>query len=253
MVSVTKRIKEIKQPRGGYINPKNFLEADFNDGIILHEEENIHSSLIGLSVDYLTRFVTKTSSAEDAFKISVRGANRINELSYANELLDGIIGLDDTSIVNACKLVGYDVIVRAGINAYKPVSSTPDLSTIKNIRTMVERSKNFINSYGPIVKEGFTFEGAYTNVISTGDGDFLTRDTLWDFKVSKNKPSKDHTLQLIIYYLLGMRSFSYETFQKIENLGIFNPRLNKSYTLEVKNISSDIIEAVSIDVIGYKR
>ena len=53
---------------------------------------------------------------------------------------------------------------------------------------MIERSILFFKQYGPITKEGFTFEGGYTKNISTGDGDFLTRDTLWDFKVSKNKP-----------------------------------------------------------------
>ena len=30
----------------------------------------------------------------------------------------------------------------------------------------------------------FTFEG-YTSIIDSGDGDFLTEDTLWDFKVFK--------------------------------------------------------------------
>ena len=36
---------------------------------------------------------------------------------------------------------------------------------------------------------GFTFDGAYTNVIGSGDGDYLTKDTLWELKVSKNELS----------------------------------------------------------------
>ena len=48
---------------------------------------------------------------------------------------------------------------------------------------MVLRSLAFIENYGPIIKDGFTFEGGYTDIVSSGDGDYLTENTLWDFKV----------------------------------------------------------------------
>ncbi|QWG38896.1 hypothetical protein EXW35_10745 [Bacillus mycoides] len=250
MVSVTQRISKVKQPRGGYIKPKDFNVIELNDGIDLYEEENIHSTLIGLAVDYLTRFTMRTS-LEQAFKISLRGASRVNESNYAEELLNGISGLDDNSIENACKLVGFDTAFRAGIAMYKPVHTIqPDFSTISNIRNMVERSKTFNNNYGPIVKDGFTFEGGYTSSINTGDGDFLTENTLWDFKVSKSAPTNKHTLQLLIYYLMGVHSIHSE-FEQIENLGIFNPRLNKVYLLPISTISNEIINEVSTTVIGY--
>lgn len=73
MVSVMRKVKETKQPRGGYIKPKDFTVIELNDGVDLHEEENIHSTLIGLAVDYLTR-VNLGTSLEEAFKISLRGA-----------------------------------------------------------------------------------------------------------------------------------------------------------------------------------
>lgn len=250
MVSVMGRVKKTKQPRGGYIKPKDFNVFELNDGIDLYEEENIHSSLIGLAIDYLTRF-TMGTSLEKAFKISLRGAWKVNECDYAEELLNGISGLDDNSIENACKLVGFDVAVRAGIAAYVPVHAIqPDLSTSSNIRTMVERSRTFNDIYGPIVKDGFTFEGGYTNLISSGDGDFLTETTLWDLKVSKSNPTNKNTLQLLIYYLMGLHS-THENFQEIEKLGVFNPRLNKVYLLDVNNIPSEIISEVSSKVIGY--
>ncbi|MEM5591946.1 hypothetical protein AAHH67_09780 [Niallia circulans] len=108
----------------------------------------------------------------------------------------------------------------------------------------------FINNYGPIVKDGFTFEGGYTNIISSGDGDFLTRNALWDFKVSKNEPTNKHTLQLLIYYLMGLHSI-HDEFQEVDKIGIFNPKLNKVYVREIKDIPSEIITEVSKDVIGY--
>ena len=73
MYSVTKRISMVKQPYGGYLNKKQFDVTAIDDGKILNEVENIHASLIGLVVDYLTRFMMGTS-VEEAFKISLQGA-----------------------------------------------------------------------------------------------------------------------------------------------------------------------------------
>ena len=51
MSSVTSRVKEIKQPRGGYIKPSMFSKTVFDDGIVLNESENVHASIIGMVVD----------------------------------------------------------------------------------------------------------------------------------------------------------------------------------------------------------
>ena len=53
MSSVTQRIKEIKQPRGGYIKPSQFKLQKIDDEKILNEQENVHASVIGMAVDYL--------------------------------------------------------------------------------------------------------------------------------------------------------------------------------------------------------
>ena len=249
MFSVTARIKVIKQPRGGYINPREFKIKSFEDGKELGEE-NIHRSLIGLAVDYMTRFIMGTP-VEEAFKISLLGAIIVKEQKYAEKLLSSIVGLDNKSIYNACKLVGYDVCFRAGSTNYKSVKTIePDDITINNIRIMVNRSIDFFKEYGPIVLDGFTFEGGYTKIISSGDGDFITKDTLWDFKVSSYPPKPQHTLQLLVYYLMGKHSIHSE-FNSIKKLGIFNPRLNCVYLMEISKISKDTIETVSRDVIGY--
>jgi len=86
--------------------------------------------------------------------------------------------------------------------------------------------------------------------LNTGDGDFLTENTLWDPKVSKSAPTNKHTLQLLIYYLMGVRSIHFE-FKQIENLGIFNPHINTVYLLPINTISSEIINEVNTTVIGY--
>lgn len=258
MYSVTKRVNMVKQPYGGYLPRKQFNIETFSDGKILNEKENIHASLIGLVVDYLTRFMMG-SPVEEAFKISIMGALNLGQITKQDDsikktlmdLLIEIEGLDSRSITNACKLAGYDVCYRAGVIGYIPVEEiNPDRDTIENIKIMVERSLEFWDQYGEVVVDGFTFEGGYTDVISSGDGDYLTKDTLWDFKVSKNEPNKNHTLQLLIYYIMWCHSTHGESV-KIENLGLFNPRKNKVYTLSVSSISVETIHEVSEVVIGY--
>ena len=252
MASVTGRIKEIKQPRGGYINPKELEEIDLEDDYSLSENENLSPNIVGLAVDYLSRLQLNTSK-EEAFRISILGSYIINDLWKAQKLLKKINGIDDKSIVAACKLVGYDVCFRAGPMYYKSIKEIkPDQATIENIKIMVNRILKFVEKYGPIKEEGMTFDGAYTEKISSGDADFMTEDTLWDLKTSKNGPQSSHTLQLLIYYLLGMHSDN-EKYSKIKKLGIFNPKLNKVYIIEISKISENVIKEVEENIIGYNK
>lgn len=251
--SVTQRIKQMKQPRGGYVNPKMFAETSLGAGAdALNPEENIHASLVGLAVDYLTRFMSGTP-AEEAFAISLMGAKLINEDAKAAQLVSGVKDLNTRSIVNAVKLSGFDVVYRAGIMGYRPVDDiAPDASTVENIRIMVERSLDFLRSYGPKTLDGFTFEGGYTATVVTGDGDFVTADTLWDFKVSKTTIKKEHTLQLLMYWRMGLHSLHPE-FQTVEYLGVYNPRTNTVHRIAVSDIPAEVIAEVETEVIGYDR
>lgn len=260
MSSVTQRITQIKQPRGGYIKPSMFEQHSFDDEIVLNTNENISPAIIGMVVDYLTRFMMGTK-IDDAFSISILGArcaekffNQIGSIDIAKELLFNITDLDDYSIINACKLVSYDVWYRNPRNAFvaKGVDDiNPDIDTIENIRIMVKRCLNFWKEYGPIVKDGFNFEpSGYTQTVTSGDGDFLTADTLWDFKVSKDKPKPKNTLQLLMYWIMGKHS-GQEIYDNIDKIGIFNPRLNVAYRLDISLISDEVIEEVENDIICY--
>ena len=278
MASVTGRIRKIEQPYGGYLKSSEFDTCVINDGIILNEKENVHGSIIGMAVDYLTRYCIK-GDAMSAFMISLFGANNAENYGIkganeiANSLLAGIKGIDDNSIINACKLVTFDVWYRNpgaafGVkNTYK--ETNPDIATIQNIRTFVKRSIEFFEKYGPPVVSGFNFNpedeneeyltmintgkgsyGGYTATVSEGDGDFLTEDTLWDFKVTKSKPDKKNTLQLLMYQIMGKHS-GQDIFEDITKLGIFNPRLNTVYLLDVSKISTEVIKTIENEVICY--
>lgn len=260
MSSVTKRISEIKQPRGGYLSPSRFTVHKIEDEYVLNESENVHASVIGMAVDYLTRFAMETELLE-AFKISCRGAKVAENIfkqkdatKTATKLLSGIKRIDEDSIINACKLVTYDVWFRnpmGAIRARGVDETNPDKDTIKNIEILVKRSLKFWEDYDPIVKDGFTFEPyGYTQTVDAGDGDFLTKDTLWDFKVSKSKPTSKHTLQLLMYWIMGQHSGN-DDFKGITKLGIFNPRLNTVYTFPISKIEQKVIKIIETEVICY--
>lgn len=252
MCSVTQRISKIKQPRGGYIKPKQFEQTMLDGGGIdeLHPKENVSPGLVGTVVDYLTRFMSGTS-AEEAFKFSRMGADIVQQIDLFESLIPNVRGLDDDSIKAAVKLSRFDSAYRAGYIAYGPVKDiTPDEYTIENIRVMVERSLRFFEQYGPKVLDGLTFEGGYTGYVATGDGDFLTNDTLWDFKVSKLKLQSKYTLQLLMYWRMGLHSIHPE-YENVKYLGVYNPRMNVVYRLAVTDIPADVISTVEHEVIGY--
>ena len=259
MYSVTGRIKNVKQPRGGYIKPSEFETIELNDGKILNDEENVHASVIGMTVDYLTRFMIGTDLLE-SFKISIMGVSLATKLGLttsekeAKKYLSGIKGLDDNSIINACKMVTFDVWYRnpmVAMSVKTAKETNLDKLTIENIRTMVERSIKFFDEYGPITVDGFTFEpNGYTETVSSGDGDFLTANTLWDFKVTKSKPTSKHTLQLLMYWIMGQHSGKPE-YKNLTKLGIFNPRLNIVYLFDMNNVSVETIMDIEKNVICY--
>ena len=250
-VSVTRRISEVDQPPGGFINPRLMNETRFDDGKTLGEE-NIPPTIVGLAVDYLTRWVMGSSLSE-AFIISVLGGFAGGKAEDVAEHMCGIRGLDDDSIESACRTCMYDSYYRAR-RAPKtdPFLTFVDHQTCENIRIMIERSKRFFEVYGPITESGPKFPGAYTEVVGAGDGDYLTETTIWDFKVSKNIPTKDHTLQLAMYYIMGKHSTD-SHFDNVRNIGIFNPRLNTVYVLDMSKVPKETIRRIEAEVIGYKE
>ena len=276
--SVTGRAREVKQPRGGYIKPSQFEVIELTDPTPLHEEENLAPNIVGMAVDYLTRMM-EGKDKQEAFIIPLSGAYTAEQmgakgaLKVASRLFNGITDLDDDSIINACKLTSFDIWKRNPLVApmqktYKDIN--PDQNTIENIRRMVWRGMAFFDTYGPVTYDGFTFDppngkqkdydkmiktgkgsfGGYTPTVATGDGDFLTSQVLWDFKVSKSAPTSKDTLQLLMYWIMGKHS-GQDIYKDIIALGIYNPRLHKIFLLSVNAIPEETIHTVEKEVIGY--
>ena len=244
----------------------------------LNEKENRSPILVGLSVDYLTR-ISLGDPIEEALSVPMKGFEVAEiygvkgSIKAGTKLLKGIKGTDDNSIVNMCKLVSFDIWSRnpeAAVLSQNYKDINPNSITVSNISTLVNRSLSFFSHYGPITKFGFTFEeegqdrllydifresgepsfGGYTKTVDSGDGDFLTIDTLWDLKVSVSKPKPKHTLQILMYWIMGQHSGQH-IFRSINKIGIFNPRLNSAFVLNIDSISQEIIHTIEKEVICY--
>lgn len=251
MFSVTERIRQVNQPRGGYVPLKKFIEKNYIDDKIVQDLDlSVYESIQGMAVDYLTRLMLGIPK-HIIFEVALKGAEKVNQLEKAEKLFSKISGLDTDSIISVCYLVCYDADFRKneGFHFF-PMGIATNEAMINNIAIMVERSLLFFKKNGSVIRSGFTFPGAYNDVISSGDGDFLTKDTLWDFKAIKKRPDKNHTLQILVYYIMGIHS-SYPEFKDIKKIGIYNPKLNTSYEIYLSDIADDVFQAVSKNVIGY--
>ncbi|SEC27835.1 hypothetical protein [Arthrobacter woluwensis] len=251
--------------------------------------ENLPGGSVGSAVDYLTRLAQLRRAPDersivtalvDVFGVSIAGAMRISEhTEHSSAAADARSALwelgsvqddhgavsfvvDETAVRVACQLATYDVGLRVGVQFYHPQSTQldPDAVTTSHILTIVERARLFLKKHGPITCDGFIFadpekhaegdRGGYTELVTSGDGDFLTEDTLWDFKVSASKPNKDHTLQVLMYFLMGKESGLLE-FDSLTHIGLFNPRLGTVHRLAVADVPADVVEIVRCNVIGY--
>ena len=250
--TVTQRIYSIEQPNEGYLPVSAFSSKAYEDFRKLNSRENVHGKYVGLAVDYLTRF-RMINDADIAFEISMLSAEilrqdygQINQYNFCCQLLDAV---KKGGIAEAVQLVAFDDVYRAGEIDIPKLE--PDNATIENIEIMVQRGVDFLNHCGPIVKSGFTLEGGYTSTVVNGDGDYLTRNALIDFKVLLSDFNEDHTLQVLMYYLMGLRSIHKE-FKNVQWLALFNPRKNLVKFINVNRIADSIRDEVNTKVIGYR-
>lgn len=295
MVSVRHRVNAVKQPRGGYLNPRTLSAMNAGGDPLDHRIENLSPTLVGLIIDNLVRVATLqvrqdefAPDPRDALILSLDGASDISRLTGTSIAFDAAerafeklqwqfddsaggmrIRMDDDAIRAVCKLSTFDIAGRGGVTKYNPEAIwSPDDVTLNHIRVMLDRSIRFFTHYGPITETGFTFadftpmlipfdvhedafKSGYTATVGQGDGDFLTADTLWDMKVSVSQPTKNDTLQVLMYFLMGrhsgMRKFATQT-----HAGIYNPRLDTAYRIAVDDIAPETIETIEREVIGYE-
>ena len=250
-MAVTTRIRMISQPPEGLLPLSLFERVPLPDRIGLHPRavETVAPYIAGLYLDYMTR-IAMGAPKRVAFRIPLLGARLVGRAGEAEALLDRIVDSTPPSARAACLLLDFDAVSRRGPQYWKPRRMVPDEATYANLTRMVARSLVFFKEYGPVVWEGFDFEGGYTDRITSGSGDFLTKDTLWDFKVSCYPPNPGYTLQLLVYWRMGLHSIHAE-YKSIRRVGFFNPRRNEVWLLNVDRIAPELIDWTDHELIGY--
>lgn len=273
--SVTARIKEVKQPFGAYIQNKMFISKQFNDNNEVKPLSDKYYSMIqGTMVDNLVRVACGFNKLE-VFKLSIGGAmlvdkammgfmpnyNGVRAVNSTHKLINGITGLDDDSLHCAFRLVELEGCYRNIDNVIKidvydllePCDYSEFSVMANNVRIMVDRTVKFIGSFGNAPKiSGLTFEGGYTSTVNSGDCDYVIGDTLVDLKCSVSKYMRsDWSLQLAMYYIMGLHSKNSEIFKGVKKLCIFNAVYNKSYTLDISKIDDKTMYIISKFVLGY--
>ena len=250
---VTRLVGSVAQPPEGLLPLSLFGRARLGDRVRLAplSAETVAPDLVGLYVDYMTR-VASGQSKRFAFHVPLAGARLVGESARAESLLAGIDGFGRAAARNACLLLDYDSASRRGPAYWRPRRMVPDEATYRNLTRMVARSRVFLDRYGPTVWDGFGFDGGYTAAVTSGSGDFLTADTLWDFKVSIHRPIPAWTLQLLVYWRLGVHSVHAE-YGSVRRLGFFNPRRDEVWLVDVDRIDAALVDWTDHELIGYPR
>lgn len=252
-VPVAVRARMVVQPAGGFLPLSLFDRVALGDPCGLRPARGFPPALEGLAVDYLVRAASGVP-VRDAFRVPLLGARLVRESDRAERLAGMVRGFDDRSVGAALLLCAYDAASRRGPERWRrPRLAWPSEAVVWNVRRMVARARAFLDVYGPVVWEGFSFDGAYTELVTSGSGDYLTGDGLWDMKVSRYAPNPVYTLQILMYWRMGLRSVHHERYAPVRRLGLFNPRLDEAWMVDMDRIPDEVREVVDRDVIGYGR
>ena len=254
MASINGRANKVKQPRGGYINPRMFHGVRMNEDFLITDNWNIHKSLVNNAVDGLTKVVLGTNPQivfkEELSALKVAEDSKIvNNDDFSN--ICEITGINKVSIINACKLVAFGIWGKnAASTTIAPRVLIPSADTIMDISKMVKRNIKMFDKCKGVLANSFTFGDGYTKLVDNGYGGYITNGTIWDVKVSLNGITSKDTLKIVMQYIMGNHS-SNSIFKNISRVGIFNSRLNVAYILKVSEIHPTIIREIESDVLGY--
>lgn len=239
-----------KQPRGGYLPIKLFKEIHYDSKNELFPDENVSKSQIGTTVDNMTRILLG-AKPKKVFQPAVNGmmAAKVDIFGDSFDLIDEVTGLDDDSILAAFQLSIYETIYRSGYrSSINLENNLPDKHTIENIKEMINRSLAYFKQQEHIIDVGERLFVKYKGDTIYGDYDYLTEDSLIDMKVLSKKITNKHTLQIILYWIIGMKSDK-KQFSNVKHLKFYNPRLNVEYQFDLYDLTPQLLKPILEEVL----
>lgn len=220
-----------------------------NIGSLALEDENISYTSTGTLIDFLTRMIVLNDN--NALGISLRGlaemANKQQKAGYLykaamfktltkdteiDELNDDVfnLGLD---------ICAWEQAIRGG--HYVSPQAYPNETTIIHYKIMLKRAKAYLEKIGNIIRTGYV--SATKNGLISGDGDYLSPDTLIDFKVSKFTTMQPNWVRQLFLYRVLLRDELVSPDQ-IKKLMIYNPRRDEGFLLDLTQINPNILDFV---------
>ena len=251
MTSVTQRTLTVKQPYGGYLPVREMDVQRFDDGCELSRQGIAEPTLLGTTVDSLFR-LRLGGTPEEVFDLAIRvvAAHGVENPAVFHKCLKEVDWQTNKGVAAAfrlCDLFQYGFSFTMG-----PVRVNSRLYNkydVANARVMLDRLQHWVMDK-TVIRNGFVMPGGYSEIVNCGDGDLLTQDGLWDIKLLKRSPTSKNTLQLLMYWRMGLRSEEPADFD-VSHLGIFNPKLNMEWSARTDQISDDVVEEVERFAIGY--
>lgn len=288
MNSVTDIIKRVEQPRGGFLPIKMFEIEELGGDVV--RCDNVPPIIVGKVVDSIIHLIIKTDKQKlfksslngyakrveyfaqqfsygmnyDATYAQIQKEDGIFNINALIDRLDDYLKKEDIYhlIICLCLIHQYDIwdtdfgyISRlTTIESSRPKYYTK--GDIRKIEVLYQRTVIWIVS---IINKDFRrdiifdykfYPDGYTDKVKYGVGDFVCDNTLFDLKCTKDKPTAYNTLQILIYYVMGLNSNN-KLYKNIKYIGLYSPITNKVWRLSVSRISKELIHKVSMEVIGY--
>lgn len=239
-------------PLSKIVSTRKFQKIEYhsdNLGELPLEEENMAPATTGTLIDFLTRIIVLND--DDAFGVSARGvgemANDDQKKRYLYEaaMLKALVedkeidDLDDDVFNIGVNICAWEQALRGGY--YFPPQIYPNDTTMAHYKVMLKRVKAYLEKIGNIIRTGYG--SATANGLISGDGDYLSSDTLIDFKVSKHKTMQPNWVRQLFLYRVLLRDELVSPDQ-IKKLMIYNPRRDEGYLLDLTQIDYGILDFV---------
>ena len=120
MTSLKERLAQMEVSEEAYLELDKFTVNDLNDGIKLNDEENIKPALVASAAKALARILNGTPNAK-AFELSLKVAEALGQKQVAEQLLLSITSSNDPSVINATKLVSYEMALKSKAKDYQTI------------------------------------------------------------------------------------------------------------------------------------
>lgn len=286
MFSVTDRIRQVEQPRGGYLPISKFKEKTLGGEVI---QCTIQPIMVGKIIDSMLHIVLQ-KPLEDIFRNSLNGyatrvdwfAHQFSSSGYTKkeDEVDSIIAEDTKQGINVMAIIKqveeyykhnkfYDVLncvymlhqYDIWVESFGYVSHISSLKSSKPKRLIQDDAEKLFEMYkrtidyiisvtnGYLVTDYKFYPNGYTDLVKYGVGDFICNYTMFDLKCTKNKPNNYNTLQLLMYYCMGLNSDN-KLYKYIKKIGMYSPICNKVWTLPVSEISEELIQTINNNVLN---